>query len=166
MATTKTVKSVSVPATEPAEPLKAAEEAVSIQRDSIEPPAIQSLVKAGPGIFKSYEDLLQFNKETLEALIYSANIFVRGVQDLSHSVVALAQTSLEDSVAAGKALAGAKTFREVVDLSSSLAQSNFDKLVEESQKLGELSSRLAEEAAAPISRRVDAAVQSLTKIAA
>jgi phasin family protein len=78
----------------------------------------------------------------------------------------LAQESLEDSVAAGKALVGAKTLKEVIDVSSSLAKSSFDKMVAESSKLSQLSSKLAEEALAPINSRVNAAVQKITKTAA
>ncbi|WP_158240509.1 phasin family protein [Telmatospirillum siberiense] len=156
--TTKPVKSIAVPVVETVD---AAEETPAVQQNLIEPAG-----KGGSEIFKGYEDLLQFNQQNLEALFRSADIVARGVQDLSQSVVALAQGSFEDSLSAGKALAGAKTLKEVIDLSSSLAKSNFDKLVVESQKLGELSSKLAEEAIAPINKRVDAAVQSLTKIAA
>ncbi len=71
-----------------------------------------------------------------------------------------------DRSAAGKALAEAKTFKEVIDLSSSLARSNLEKLVAEGTRIGQLSTKLAEEALAPINSRVDAAVHRLSKTAA
>lgn len=184
MTTTKTVKSAATPA---ADTVKQIEEAVVAQQETIETVVkasadvagksvdkavaltkdhVEAAVKAGSEVFKGYEDILQFNKDNLEALVNSANIVARGVQDLSETVVALAQESLEESVAAGKALVSAKTLREAIDLSSSLAKSNFDKLVAESTKLSQLSSKLAEEAIAPINSRVTAAVQKFTKTAA
>jgi phasin family protein len=134
--------------------------------EAVVPTKVEMAAKIGPDIFKGYADILQFSKDNLEALITSGNIVVRGVEDLSKTVVTLAKESLEDSVAASKALVGAKTLKEVVDLSSSLAKSNFDKVVAESSKFGQLSSKLAEEAYAPINSRVEAAVQKLTKSAA
>jgi phasin family protein len=140
---------------------KSVDNVVALTKDHVE-----AAVKASSEVFKGYEDIMLFGKENLEALMASGNIVARGVQDLSKTVVALAQESLEDSIAAGKALVGAKTLKEVIDLSSSLAKSNFDKLVAESSRLGKLSSKLAEEALAPIHGRVDAAVKKLTKTAA
>ena len=43
------------------------------------------------------------------------------MQDLSHQWVALAQAQIDEQVAIGKALIGAKSIKEVVDLSSSAA---------------------------------------------
>jgi len=137
------------------------EHALAVTKDHVE-----TTVKAGSELFKGYEDVLQFGKDNLDALVTSGTIVARGVQDLSKTVVALAQQSLEESVATGKALVGAKTLKEIIDLSSSLAKSNFDKLVAESSKLSLLSSKLAEDALAPINGRVDAAVQKMTKTAA
>jgi phasin family protein len=184
MTTLKTVKNTSLSA---ADSVKPVEEAVAVQQDAAEALAkvgadatgktvdkavamskehVDTAIKAGAEVFKGFEDLVQFNKDNLEALVSSAAIVARGVQDLSKTVVALAQESLEESVATGKALVGAKSLKEVIDLSSTMAKSNFDKLVAESTKLSQLSSKLAEDAIAPINSRVEAAVQKLSKTAA
>lgn len=156
--TTKSTKNIAAPAVQP---IKAAEETSVVAQTAVEPPA-----PGGTEKLKGYEDLFLFSQENIEALLQSANALVHAIQDFSTSVVSLARGSIEESVAAGKALAEARTFQDVIDLSSSLARANFDKLVTESRKLGELSSKLAEDAIAPLNKRVDAAVQTLTKIAA
>ena len=137
------------------------DKALALTKDHVE-----AAVKAGADAFKGYEDILQFGKENVEAMVKSSSIVARGVQDLSKTFVTLAQESIEESVAAGKALIGAKTLKEVIDLSSSLAKVGFDKLVAEGSRLSQLSTKLAEEAFAPLHGRVDAAVQKLTKRAA
>ncbi len=177
MTTLKTVKSAATPAASSDKPAEEAVETVTrIGADAagksvdkavaLSKGHVETADKVGSEVFKGYEEIVQFNKDNLDALVSSAGIVARGVQDLSKTVVALAQESLEESVAVGKALVGAKTLKEVIDLSSSLAKSNFEKLVSESAKLSQLSSKLAEEAIAPINSRVDAAVQKLSKTAA
>ena len=172
MTVAKQAKSASTAAVA-AEPVKQCVEAVAVQKETIESvaPAAAEVVpptpdKAGIAAFKGYEDILQFNKDTVDAFVKSSTIVAKGVQDLSKSIVTLAQESIEESMTAGKAFIGAKTFKEVVDLSSALAKANFDKLVVESNRLGQLSAKLAEEALVPISKRVGAVVEKLTKTAA
>ncbi|HLN22380.1 MAG TPA: phasin family protein [Patescibacteria group bacterium] len=137
------------------------DKAVSLSKEHVE-----AAVKAGSAAFKGYEDVLQFGQANLDAFVQASSIVARGVQNISQSIVTLAQAQIEESVAASKALLGAKTFQDVVELSSSVAKANFDKLVVESTKLGQLSSKLTEEALAPISGRVEAVVKTLTKHAA
>lgn len=137
---------------------KAADKPVSLTRDHVD-----TVVRAGADAFAGYQDVLQFGKDNVEALVRSSTIVVRGVQDLSKTVVSLAQESIEDSVATGKALIGAKTLKEVVDLSSALLKSNFDKVVAESARLGQMSTKLAEEAFAPLNSRFEVTVQKLTR---
>ncbi len=155
MSTVKTAKAATTPS---ANGVKQIEEAVAVHKE-----AIESVVNAGSAAFKGYEDILQFNRDNVDALVKSGGIVARGMQDLSRSFVSLTQESIDESVAAGKALFGAKTFKEVMDLSTSMAKSNFDKLVAEGTRFGQLSAKLAEEAFAPLNGRIDAAVQQFTR---
>ena len=182
MSTTKTSKG----APSPAESLKRIEDVVAVQKESIETVVragadaatkgvdkavamtkeqVEAAVKAGAVAFKNYEELLQFGKENVEAVVASGSIVVKGVQNLSHSWVALAQASMDEQVAASKALIGAKSLKEVIDLSSSMAKTNFEKLMAEGTKLTQISTKLAEEAFSPLSTRVSAAVEKFFKAA-
>ncbi|HVI51266.1 MAG TPA: phasin family protein [Candidatus Sulfotelmatobacter sp.] len=184
MTTAKTAKPTPTPA---ADAVKQIEEVVAVHKETIE-----SVVKAGADVaskgvdkavsltkehvdaaakahsaaFQGYEDILSFSKDNIDALVKSSSILARGLQDLSKSLVTLTQAQIDESVAASKALASAKTLREVIDLSSSLTKTNFDKLVAEGTKLQQLTAKLAEEAAAPIASRVEATVARVTKNAA
>lgn len=140
---------------------KSVDKAVAMTKEQVE-----AAVKAGSVAFKNYEDILQFGKENVEALVKSGSIVARGVQDWQHSIVAMAQTAIDEQMAASKALFGAKSLKEVLDLSSSLAKTNFDKVLAEGSKMTQLSSKLAEEAFVPLSSRVSAAVERFFKSAA
>jgi phasin family protein len=116
--------------------------------------------------FKGYEEIVQFGKDNVEALVKSNSIAALGLQDLSRTVATLVQATFEESVAASKTLFGAKSLKEVMDLSSTLAKSNIDKLVTESSKISKASAKLAEEALAPVKSRVEAVVEKFIKTAA
>jgi phasin family protein len=140
---------------------KGYEQAVAMTKEQVE-----AAVKAGTVVFKGYEDVVQFGKDNLDAFVKSSTIVAKGWQDLSKSVFGLAQESVEDAVAASKALLGAKTIKELIDVQSGLAKTSFDKMVAESSRLSEVGVKLAEQAIAPINTRVTAAVEKLVKSAA
>ncbi len=127
---------------------------------------VQAAVKASNQAIKGYEDLVQFNKDTMDVMVKSSTILVQGVQDLSKSWLGLAQESIQEQMAASKALMGAKTLKEVIDLQSSLAKSQFDKVMAESSKLSESGMKLAEEALAPINGHLSVAVEKFSKLSA
>jgi phasin family protein len=139
---------------------KGVDKAVAMTKEQVE-----AAVKAGQLAFKNYEDMLQFGKENVEAMVKSGSIVAKGVQDLSQSLVVLAQMSIDEQVAVGKAMIGAKSIKEVLDLSSAVAKSNFDKLLSEGSKLSQVSTKLAEEAISPLTARVSAAAEKLFKAA-
>ena len=140
---------------------KGVDKAVAMTKEQVE-----AAVKAGALAFKNYEEMLQFSRENVEAVVKAGSIVAKGVQDLSHQWVVLAQASIDEQVAVGKALIGAKSIKEVVDLSSSVAKTSFDKLLAEGSKLSQVSSKLAEEAISPLTSRVSAAVEKFFKTAA
>ena len=123
----------------------------------------EQVEKASVRLLKGYEELAEFNKANVDALVTSGTIAAKGAEELSREWVAFAQASFETSVATGKALLTAKTINEVVNLQNAYAKQSFDALVAETTKLQELSVKVTNEAFAPINARVNAAVEKLSK---
>jgi len=113
--------------------------------------------------FKGYEDFAAFGKANLEAFVQANTLFAKGIESLSKEVVSLAQSSLESSTAATKAMFAAKTLKDVVELQADFAKTSFEKLVANSTKLGEMTVKLATDSAAPIGARVTAASEKALK---
>lgn len=130
------------------------DKAVALSKDRVE-----AAMKAGTAAYKGYEDIVEFNRENVDALVKSGLIVARGLQDLNRTLLTLAQEQVEETVAAGKALIGVKTLREVVDIQSGLVKGSVDKLVAESNKISEVGVKLAEEAFAPISARANVVME-------
>ncbi|MGH7057015.1 MAG: phasin family protein [Acetobacteraceae bacterium] len=106
------------------------------------------------------EQVIAFNQGNFEAVVASGKVWSQGVQDLSKQVVASAQASLDETLAAFRALSGVKSLREAVDLQTSLARSMLEKSMSESGRITDASVRLAERAMAPLTERVTFAIEA------
>ncbi|MCH7485669.1 MAG: phasin family protein [Proteobacteria bacterium] len=120
-------------------------------------------VKAGADAFQGYEEVVAFAKDTVEAVMESSTILAKGVQEFNKVWFDLAQASVEQNVAATKALLGCKSVKELAEVQSGLVAKNYDVLVADSRKLSDMSVKLAEEAAKPVNARVNAAMDRLSK---
>jgi phasin family protein len=142
--------------TEPAfvEPIAILVPATALQHDVV--------YAALPGV----EDLLDFGKANVEAVIATGQYLAHGMQQLTESLITWSQGSLEKTLAAGKALAGVSSVEDALALSQKAAQQSLEDLLAEGNHLTSLSTKLLEEAFAPLQSRVKAAVEKISSIAA
>lgn len=119
--------------------------------------------KASDSAVKSYEDLSGVSKATVEAYVQSGSIAAKGMESIGKEVMSFAQTALEANLAAVQAAFKAGTLEELFEIQSKQAQKSFDDFVAESAKLTDLSVSVANEAAAPIQKRVNETVETLLK---
>ncbi|MDA1090615.1 MAG: phasin family protein [Proteobacteria bacterium] len=119
--------------------------------------------KAADEVLKGFEDAVAFGKEAVDAVMKSNAIFVKGVQDINTALFGLAQSSMEDSVAATQKIFGCKTVADVMDAQAELAQSNYAKALDDGRKISDLSVKVAEAASKPITKQVNAAVEKFSK---
>ena len=119
--------------------------------------------KASQTAFKTAEELQKLSKENLDAYVQASTIVAKGFEQIGKAWMAFTQEAFEQSAAAAKALLGAKSVREAVDLQQELAKTTFDKFVAESTKLSEQTVKVANEAFEPINARFTVAVEKLWK---
>ena len=108
---------------------------------------------------KTAEELMSFGQGNLEAMVKSSQIWAAGVQDIGKQVAASAQAQVDQTMATLKALATAKSFKEAIELQSSLARASVEKAVAETGKLTDASMKLAEQTLAPLTARVSLAAE-------
>ena len=119
-----------------------------------------------PPTFKGYDEIAAFGKANIDAMIQANTVFSKGIEAISKEFIALTQAQLETTAAAAKAIFAAKTLKDVVELNAAFHKTNFDKLVANSTKLGELGTKVATDAFAPLSARVTSVVEKAAKPAA
>lgn len=103
-----------------------------------------------------YDNVLGYGKETAEALIKSASVTGKGVETLNNEIYAYAKQSLEDSLAAGKALFGAKSVHEAIEVQAGFAKTAFESYVAELTKFNKLFTATAKDSFAPLEGRAQA----------
>ena len=103
---------------------------------------------------RMFEELGEFNKGNLEALVESGRIMARGVESLSQDAVASAKRSYEGQLAAFRALATAKSPTEFMKVQGDLVRQGFDAMVAATSRNTETTLKLAGEIAQPIQNRM------------
>jgi phasin family protein len=126
----------------------------------------QSKMKEGmEKAMKTAEEFVAFSQGNVEALIKSGQIWATGVQDLSKHIASAAQASFEEGVSTFKALTTVKSLKDAFDLQTNFARAQIEKTLAESGKLTDASFRLTEQALAPLTARVNVAVEKFAKVA-
>ncbi|MGQ9369759.1 phasin family protein [Azospirillum sp. ST 5-10] len=146
--------------------VKSMEDAVATAKQNLEGLAKtqrEQMEKASAQMLKGYEDLAALTKENVDALVLSGTIVAKGAEEAGKQMAAFTQSSMEKSVAVGKAAFTVKTLRELIELQNAFVKQSVDAMVSETAKMQELSAKIANEALAPISARVDATVKTFAK---
>ena len=148
---------------------KSYETTISTVRDGIEKATkgletSQAKLKEGvEKAMKTSEELLTFSKGNMEAFKKASQIYAAGFQDISKHVASSSKASIEETMAFSKSLLGVKSVKEAVDLQAGFAKASIEKAVSESNKLADVSVKLAEQAMAPLTARITLAVETFGK---
>jgi phasin family protein len=114
---------------------------------------------------KAVEEMTEFSKGNVEALVESGKIAAKGLETLGQGYADYARKSFESTTAAFKTFAGVKSPTDFFKLHSEFVKGQFDSIVAETSKNTEAMIKLAGDVAQPISNRVAIAAEKL-KIAA
>lgn len=114
---------------------------------------------------KTAEEIVAFGQGNMAALVRSGQIWATGLQDLGKQVAATAQGQIADTMTAFKAIAGAKSMKDAIEVQAALARSTIEKTVAESGRISESSLKLAEQAIAPVAARMSLAVEKFGRVA-
>lgn len=101
-------------------------------------------------------------RQSIEAVIKSSTLFIKGAEQIFQTVAAIAQESAERNSEAFKSLLAAKTLHELTEAQNRIAQENFDDVINASTKLSELTIKIATEAFEPINDQVTKSVKKAT----
>ena len=105
---------------------------------------------------KGYDAVLGYSKDNAEAVMKSATVAGKGVETINGEIYAYSKQSIEDTVAATKAVMGSKSVHEAFEFQTDFAKSAFEAYVAELSKLSELTTSAAKDSFAPFKGRVQA----------
>ena len=116
-------------------------------------------------ITQTTEELVSFSQANVEAMVKSSQIWAAGVQDIGKTFAATAQAQMDATMATLKAFTSVKSFKDAIELQTTLARSSVESVVAETGKLTDASMKLAEQTFAPITARVSVAMEKFGKAA-
>src|SRR4051812_26364933 len=134
---------------------KAGEKATASAESALESGA--AALKTGlEKALKGYDAVLGYSKDNAEAVMKSATVAGKGVETINSEIYSYSKQSIEDTVAAGKAVMGSKSIHEAFEFQSDFAKSAFEAYVAQLSKISEFSTAVAKESFAPFKGRVQA----------
>jgi phasin family protein len=108
---------------------------------------------------KGFEDVTQFGQDNVEAMVASSKVMAKAAEEMNAEVIAFSKKSYEDSLAAAKEIASARSVSEFFEKQTAFAKTSFETFVAEATKLNEMYSQAAKEAFAPLNARFTAAAE-------
>ncbi|MEM6489208.1 MAG: phasin family protein [Pseudomonadota bacterium] len=107
---------------------------------------------------KGFEGVASFNQDNLDAMMESTRIAAKAAESVNQQMVAYSKRSYEESIAAAKDIAGAKSAVELVEKQASFAKAAMETLFAEASKMNDTLSAATKEASAPLTARLHAGV--------
>lgn len=121
--------------------------------------------KAQAEVTKVVDDATKANKDAIDAVVKSSEIFFKGAEEAAKRTQAYLKASVESAVAVSKDLISCKNVNEVVDLQANFARKAYDAAVVETTAISELNMKVANEAFAPLQKSFTAVVEKATPAA-
>jgi phasin family protein len=112
---------------------------------------------------QNLSDISAMGRENMDAVVSASTVFAKGVEAVNAELAAISKRNLEDSIAAVKALAAAKSAKEYFELQSDLMKTSWDHMVADTTKIGEMVGEYSKDAMAPIQSRITAAMEKFSK---
>ncbi len=144
---------------------EAIDKAVQMTSDGYEK-AFSSAKEKLDETMKQFDDAASFGKESVDIATQSGTILAKGVETLSGEFMAFSKKAMEDNLEATKSVMAAKTIQEAVDLQSGYVRDAFGGYLAYTTKMGEMYTKIVQEAAEPINARMTATMDKWSKLAA
>jgi len=95
------------------------------------------------------------------ATLQSASVWVNGCSDLCDTMSGLMQRTIEQSSSVTQTMFECTSVNDIMNKQSDMMKSNFDTIMSDMSNISQLSTRIAQEAAEPVTNHVN---QTITKI--
>lgn len=114
---------------------------------------------------KLFEEINEFNKGNIEALVESSKVAAKAAETLGQEAAETARKNYETASSALKSFASVKSPTELFQLQSEYARNAFDAFVAQASKNSETVLKLAGEVVQPLSSRFAVAAEKIKKAA-
>ena len=130
--------------------------------------SVEQYTAAGNQAFKdatakslaALNDLNAHSKKNVEAVVASVTAATKGAEALGAQVLAFSKSAVESQASAAKALTGARSVQEVVELQTGFAKSALETYIGQLNSASEIVSAAVKDAIKPLNERATALVEA------
>ncbi len=115
---------------------------------------------------KGYDAFVTYGKDNAEAAMKSATTAGKGIETINGEIYSYSKQSIEDSVAATKAVLGSKSVHEAFEFQTDYVKSAFEAYIAEMSKITELATTTTKDSYAPFKGRVQAWLDTVQTVRA
>ena len=115
---------------------------------------------------KGYDAFVTYGKDNAEAVTKAATVAGKGIETINSEIYSYSKQSIEDSVAATKAMLGSKSVHEAFEFQTDYVKSAFEAYVAEMSKITELATATTKDSFAPFKGRVQAWLDTVQTVRA
>lgn len=123
----------------------------------------EQLDKAMESASKGFEDAVTFASANADAAAASYDIVAKGGEAVARKVMDLSKASVENQFAIARKLLTVTTLTDLLEVTSDHAKASYDTMVSESTAVSEMMVKIANDATAPLSQRVNATMEIIGK---
>ena len=105
---------------------------------------------------KGYDAFVGYGKETAEAAMKSATTAGKSIESINNEIYSYSKASIEDAVAATKAVMGSKSVHEAFEFQTDFAKSAFESYMGQLSRVSEMVTEATKETYAPLKGRMQA----------
>lgn len=134
-------------------------ETIKTQAEKYSAAGAQAFKDAVDKSLTALNDLNAQSKQNLEAVVASTTAATKGAETLGAQAIAYSKKTVEDGMAAARALGSARSVQEVVELQTTYAKSALEAYLAELNKASETVAASFKESLTPLNARVTAAVE-------
>ena len=109
-------------------------------------------------------DLNAQSKRNLEALVASVTAATKGAEALGAQAMSYTKKAMEENVQAAKALTGARTVQEVVELQTTFAKAAMEAYIAEMNRASEIVASTVKDSMRPLNERATSAVEAMQSV--
>lgn len=110
---------------------------------------------------KGFSDLAELQKNSVEAMMASSNLFAKGIEKAAAEQSAFLKAAYEDGVAAAKAASSSKSVQDAFEVQSEYLRSAFEKNLGYFNKLADHWMATGKQAAEPLQARYNEFVEKV-----
>jgi phasin family protein len=119
--------------------------------------------QATKAMFKGYEEMMAASQDMSKTMSDTTGALSKAFEDMGKMAIGYAQQAIESNVSATKALVGCKNPKEALDVQADWAKTSLDSCLVESNRMSDMSMKLANDAFEPLQKRANETVSRLFK---